>query len=129
MLLEGLSIDELLFVVAAATQRLRDQLQGRSDNTQASVALAGFVEGETGSMESGGRALVKGGASNFPVHQVRRALRISEVTRRTGLSRTTIWRQVQAEEFPRPRRLGKNAIGWDEEDVYRWLASRPLARP
>lgn len=91
--------------------------------------LAGVTETANASTTSGGRPLAKGVTSRFPAHPPRRALRVSEVTTRTGLSRTTIWRLVQADEFPRPHRLSKNAIGWAEEDVNRWLAARPLARP
>lgn len=63
----------------------------------------------------------------LPLDEPRRALRVPEVKRRTGLSRTTIWRLVRAKEFPRPHRLSRNAVGWYEDDVDRWLAARPSA--
>jgi prophage regulatory protein len=56
-----------------------------------------------------------------------RILRPREVTEVTGLSRTTIWRGVNAGTFPKPVRLTPSAIGWCEADVARWLAGRRAA--
>ena len=52
-------------------------------------------------------------------------LRPPEVVRRTGLSRTTLWRRVRAGKFPAPTVLGVNAIGWPASIITAWLASRP----
>ena len=60
--------------------------------------------------------------------QMDRIMRIPEVVELTGLSKTTIWRQVRSGDFPAPVRLGSLAtrsIGWREGDVGRWLDSRP----
>lgn len=54
-----------------------------------------------------------------------RMLRAPEVTARTGLSRTTIWRRVRAGTFPAPYVLGQNSIGWTAQSITDWLASRP----
>ena len=54
-------------------------------------------------------------------------IRAKEVVRRTGLSRTTIWRQVRVGAFPAPLELTENTIGWDEDEVSIWLASRSRA--
>lgn len=51
-------------------------------------------------------------------------LRIREVQKRTGLSRTTIWRQVRAGKFPAPLQLTEFSIGWRAEDIDEWQASR-----
>lgn len=56
-----------------------------------------------------------------------RILRLAEVCRRTGLSRTTIWRLVKRGEFPRPRHLTKSAVGWLERELNDWVESRPAA--
>ena len=53
-----------------------------------------------------------------------RVLRIPEVLKLTGLSRTTIWRLESSEGFPLRLRLGPNAVGWLEDDVISWLRSR-----
>jgi prophage regulatory protein len=51
-----------------------------------------------------------------------RILRPREVVKITGLSRTTIWRGVNAGTFPRPVRLTSGTIGWCQADVADWLA-------
>lgn len=53
-----------------------------------------------------------------------RVLRPRVVCERTGLSRTTIWRLVRRGEFPTPRRLSANAIGWIESEIDAWIATR-----
>lgn len=52
-------------------------------------------------------------------------LRQPAVLRRTGLSRTTIWRKIRAGDFPAPKRLGPNSIGWPESVITEWLKSLP----
>ncbi|MYA59612.1 MAG: AlpA family transcriptional regulator [Chloroflexi bacterium] len=54
----------------------------------------------------------------------RRILRLPEVLELTGLSRSTLYRRVEAGEFPQPVKLGgpnSRAVGWLEEDVSGWL--------
>jgi prophage regulatory protein len=58
----------------------------------------------------------------------RRVLRLPEVMRRVGLSRSTIWRLVRREEFPKPIPLSKNAQGWFEEEVNAWLTEKAQLR-
>ena len=52
-------------------------------------------------------------------------LRPAEVSERTGLSRTTLWRQVRAGTFPPPLSLTESAIGWKTSTIDAWLANRP----
>jgi prophage regulatory protein len=52
-------------------------------------------------------------------------LRTSDVTRLTGLSRTTLWRLERQGQFPQRIRFGRNAVGWRNEEVERWVESRP----
>jgi len=56
-----------------------------------------------------------------------RILRPREVTEVTGLSRTTIWRGVNAGTFPKPVRLTASTIGWCQTDLAHWLAERRAA--
>jgi len=53
-----------------------------------------------------------------------RILRKPAVVERVGLSGTTIWRLVRANNFPAPLKLSANAIGWIEADVEEWIAQR-----
>ena len=56
-----------------------------------------------------------------------RLLRLPEVLRLTGLSRSTVYRKIKAGEFPRPVKLGKRAVGWREFEVIAWINGRPPA--
>ena len=56
-----------------------------------------------------------------------RVLRRPEVEARTGLSRSTIYRLMDEGAFPRPVRLHTRAVGWREDDVAGWIASREVA--
>lgn len=55
----------------------------------------------------------------------RRIIPGKEVERRTGKSRVQRWRDIKAGKFPAPVEIGPNSIGWFEDEVEAWLASRP----
>ena len=52
-------------------------------------------------------------------------IRSHELCRKTGLSRTTIWRLERAGRFPSRLQLGENSVGWLEQEVQAWIESRP----
>ncbi|WP_088283814.1 AlpA family transcriptional regulator [Ideonella sp. A 288] len=51
-------------------------------------------------------------------------LRLPNVIKLTGLGRSTIYRMVAANTFPRPVRLASRAIAWRRADLDRWSDSR-----
>ena len=53
-----------------------------------------------------------------------RILRWPEVRDRTGLSRTTAWREIKAERFPAAVAITEHSVGWRESDIAEWLATR-----
>jgi predicted DNA-binding transcriptional regulator AlpA len=53
-------------------------------------------------------------------------LRQGQVAERVGLSRTTLWRMERKGLFPHRRRITENVVGWLEEEVDEWLASREV---
>jgi prophage regulatory protein len=57
-----------------------------------------------------------------------RILRSREVCTRVGLSRTTLWRAVRRGDFPAPRQLTANAIGWLASEIDAWIGSRTPTR-
>ena len=57
-----------------------------------------------------------------------RILRRAEVTMRTGLSNTTIHREIHAGRFPKPVALGRRAVGWFEHEIVAWLDARMRGR-
>ena len=46
----------------------------------------------------------------------------------TGLSRSTIYQNMQTGEFPKPIRLGAKAVGWIESEIVDWINARTLER-
>jgi prophage regulatory protein len=54
----------------------------------------------------------------------KRFLRLPQVKESTGLSRTTIYRQIAAREFPRPINIGPRAVAWIEADILQWMEKR-----
>jgi prophage regulatory protein len=55
-------------------------------------------------------------------------LRMTEICRRTGLSRWTIWRMEKEGSFPKSVKLGKNAVGWLLSELDTWEQHRQAAR-
>lgn len=56
-----------------------------------------------------------------------RYLRIAEVVRRTGVSRSTIYELMGKGEFPLARRLTSRTVGWAEAEIDDWMATRETA--
>ncbi|RLV58303.1 AlpA family transcriptional regulator [Parashewanella curva] len=56
-------------------------------------------------------------------------LRLPEVKSRTGIARSTIYKLIDAGDFPPPVALGARAVGWLESDVNEWIASRRVYSP
>ena len=48
-------------------------------------------------------------------------LRLKDVMKRTGLSRSTIYMQMSEGKFPQSRSLGARAVGWLESDIDQWI--------
>jgi len=51
-----------------------------------------------------------------------------QVIERTGLSAVTIWRRIKAGDFPKPRQLTPNKVGWTELEIDEWEDSRPVGQ-
>lgn len=54
-------------------------------------------------------------------------LRLPDVKQRTGLSHATIYRKMQALEFPAAKRLSTNCVGWVAAEVEAWVTNRAPA--
>lgn len=50
-------------------------------------------------------------------------LRLTSVLERTGLSRSTLYRKVQAGTFPKPLRISQRCTGWRQSDVTAWIGA------
>lgn len=57
-----------------------------------------------------------------------KTLRLPEVSRRTGLSRYSIYAALAKGAFPAPIRVGARGVAWREADLDAWIAQRPPQR-
>lgn len=55
-------------------------------------------------------------------------LRLPDVKRKTGQSRSTIYDKVKQGDFPKPVKIGERAVGWVEAEVDDWVKTRIEAR-
>lgn len=53
-----------------------------------------------------------------------RMLRLRDVIKATGLSRSTIYRSVGAGDMPRPVQITARCIGWPESKIRAWINER-----
>lgn len=51
-------------------------------------------------------------------------LRCRDVQEVTGLSRSTIYRMMDRDDFPKATKLGVRAIGWRQSAVNNWIERR-----
>ncbi|MBT3923558.1 MAG: AlpA family phage regulatory protein [Nitrospina sp.] len=49
----------------------------------------------------------------------------SEVVKKTGLSRVTLWRLEKIGQFPARVNLTEARVGWPENEIDEWIESRP----
>lgn len=56
-----------------------------------------------------------------------RIVRLPEVCRLTGLSRSTVYERIREDRFPQPVNLGGRSVGWLEAEVSRWIVERVAA--
>lgn len=61
--------------------------------------------------------------------QKQRFLRLEDVKARTGLSRSTIYLNMNNGLFPRHISLGLRCVGWLESEIDAWIDSRIAQRP
>ncbi len=55
-------------------------------------------------------------------------LRIDQVTEQTGLSRSSVYKQIRLGRFPRAIKLTTRASGWEEGAVQGWIEDRLKAQ-
>lgn len=54
-------------------------------------------------------------------------LSVSQVSAKTSLSRSSIYRMVAKGLFPKPRQVSESRVAWLLSDVEPWIAGRPEA--
>lgn len=50
-------------------------------------------------------------------------LRITEVMKKTGIAKSTIWLWVSESKFPKPIKLSPRITIWEEEKIEGWMKS------
>lgn len=53
---------------------------------------------------------------------VQKIYRLPQVISLTGLSRSSIYLRISNQEFPKPVKLGRRAVGWPEDTIIAWQA-------
>ena len=51
---------------------------------------------------------------------IKKIYRRPDVMNITGLSRSSIYLRISTNEFPKPVKLGRRAVGWPEESIIAW---------
>ncbi len=57
------------------------------------------------------------------VQPVSRLIRLKEVQHRVGLGRSTIYKRMSEERFPKSRSLGPKCAVWVETEIEEWIRS------
>ncbi len=57
-----------------------------------------------------------------------RLIRFREVLAMTGLSRSSMYRFIEENQFPAQVQLGGRAVAWVESEVQEWIQQRAAAR-
>ena len=59
---------------------------------------------------------------------IKKIYRLPDVMSMTGLSRSSIYLRVSTNEFPKPIKIGRRAVGWPEDSIIAWQARMMEAR-
>jgi predicted DNA-binding transcriptional regulator AlpA len=57
-----------------------------------------------------------------------RFIRIHEVLVICGMSRTTLYREIKAQNFPAPVKIAARSVAWLEDEVAEWMATKVRQR-
>ncbi|MEP9320451.1 AlpA family transcriptional regulator [Pseudomonas sp. LABIM340] len=66
--------------------------------------------------------MIKGTETHMPAE--RRIMRLPEVIRLCGLKRSSIYLLMTKREFPKAKRIGTRAVGWDSMEIEQWIVAR-----
>lgn len=56
--------------------------------------------------------------------QPRRIMRLPQVQAATGFGRAWIYELMSEGKFPKARKIGTRAVGWDSQEVEQWVTDR-----
>ena len=81
-----------------------------------SVSIAKTVRNPTNAVENPVKP-ISHGQSPRPEGRI---LRIKEVVRMVGLSKSTIWKMHKEGKFPKLKNIGPRSVGWLDSDIHGW---------
>jgi prophage regulatory protein len=55
-------------------------------------------------------------------------IRLNDVMTKTGLSRSSIYKQMSINSFPKHVKLGGRAVAWSEQAIDTWINSKFLEK-
>lgn len=55
-------------------------------------------------------------------------LKLKDVMKMTGLSRSTIYAYIEKGIFPAQVKIGARSVAWIEQEIIEWINSRIMAR-
>lgn len=58
------------------------------------------------------------------MNQPRRIMRLPEVITATGYKRSRIYELMDQGAFPKSRRIGQRAVGWDSLEIEAWINAK-----
>ena len=58
------------------------------------------------------------------IQQPENFLRLSDVIKRTGLSRSSIYLNIKNGHFPKNINIGARSVGWLESEINAWMQNR-----
>jgi prophage regulatory protein len=53
-----------------------------------------------------------------------RVIRMKEICYLVGISRATIYLMIEENNFPKPLKIGKRAIGWEYKTIIEWIEKK-----
>ena len=54
---------------------------------------------------------------------IKKIYRLPEVMTIIGLSRSSIYLRMSTNEFPKPIKIGRRAVGWTEDSIITWQST------
>ena len=51
-------------------------------------------------------------------------LRKRDVIKKTGLSKSTMYSEIESGKFPKPVQLTARSVGWKESEINEWISTR-----
>jgi prophage regulatory protein len=55
------------------------------------------------------------------IQPYKRLLRLKQVMHLTGLSRSTVYRLMSKDSFPKTIFISERCVGWDEDEIQNWI--------